>query len=284
MIYSLPNLRCDYYTRKIEENKGNLKNTWKILKHAIGKETKTVSIDKISKDGKIITDPIDIAECCNDHFASIGQRLAANVKNTESSSTHFGEKAMVNTKFDLELINAVEVYNKPKTLDKNKATGIHNIPNKMLLLCVDIVVPHLAGIFNYFLVSKNFLDDFKIGKVSPLFKNGEREDLNNYRPISVLPSIARVFEKIIYEQLLDFFISNKLLNTKQWAFRNLHSIVLALLNSSNNWYINIDKGDTNGVIFLDIKKAFDTIDHSILLKKFHTMASVKTLFYSSSHI
>ena len=82
MIYSLPNLRRDYYTRKIEENKGNLKNTWKILKHATGKETKNVSIDKILKDGKIITDPTDIAECCNYHFAFIGQRLAASIKNT----------------------------------------------------------------------------------------------------------------------------------------------------------------------------------------------------------
>ena len=77
VICSLRNLRRGYYTREIEENKGNLKNTWKILKHAIGKETKNVSIDKISKDGKIITDPIDIAACYNDHFAFIGQRLAA---------------------------------------------------------------------------------------------------------------------------------------------------------------------------------------------------------------
>ena len=60
-------------------------------------------------------------------------------------------------------------------MDKNKATGIHNIPNKMLLLCADIVAPNLTDIFNYFLVSKIFLDDFKIGKVSPLFKNGERD-------------------------------------------------------------------------------------------------------------
>ena len=92
-----------------------------------------------------------------------------------SSSTHFGEKATVRTKFDFKLINAIEVYNKLKTLDKNKAAGIHNIPNKMLLLCADIVAPHLADIFDYSLVSKNFLDDFKIGKVSSLFKNGERE-------------------------------------------------------------------------------------------------------------
>ena len=111
-IYSLQNLRRDYYTRKIEENKGSLKNTWKILKHAIGKEIKNISIDKISKDSRIITHPIDIAEFCNDHFASIGQRLAVNIKNTESSSTHFVEKATVNTKFDLKPINAKEIYNK----------------------------------------------------------------------------------------------------------------------------------------------------------------------------
>ena len=155
----------------------------------------------------------------------------------------------------------------------------------MLLLFADIVAPHLADIFNYSVVSKTFLDDFKIGKVSPLFKNGEREDLNNYRPISVLPSIARVFEKIIYKQLLDFFNSNKLLSTKQWGFRNLHSTVLALLNSSNNWYINIDKGDTNGVIFLDIKKAFDTIDHRILLKKLsHYGVSEDSLLFIKSYL
>ena len=98
----------------------------------------------------------------------------------------------------------------------------------MLLLCADIVAPHLADIFSYSLVSKKFLDDSKIGKVSPLFKNGESEDPNNYRPISVLPSIARVSEKIICKQLLDFFSSNKLLSTKQWRFRNLHSTVLTL--------------------------------------------------------
>ena len=160
----------------------------------------------------------------------------------------------------------------------------------MLLLCADIVAPHLADTFNYSLVSKNVLDDFKIGKISPLFKNGERErdDLNNYRPISVLPSIARIFEKIIYKQLLDFFNSNKLLSTKQWGLINLHSTVLAFLNSSNNWYINIDKGRGGtqiGVIFLDIKKAFDTIDHSILLEKLsYYGASEDSLSFIKSYL
>ena len=78
--------------------------------------------------------------------------LASNTKHTESSSTEFVEEVTVNTKFDFKLINAIEVYNKVKTLDKNKATGIDNIPNKMLLLCADIVPPHLVDIFNYSLV------------------------------------------------------------------------------------------------------------------------------------
>ena len=86
--------------------------------------------------------------------------------------------------------------------------------------------------------------------------------------------LQEYLKRLFIKQFLDFFNSNKLLSTKQWQFRNLNSTVLALLNSFNNWYINIDKGDTNGVSFLDIKKVFDTTDHSI---------SEDSLF-SSSHI
>ena len=79
--------------------------------------------------------------------------------------------------------------------------------------------------------------------------------------------------------------SHKLLSTKQWGFRNQHSTVLALLKSSNNWHINIDKGERNGVIFLDIKKAFDTIDHSISLKKLsHYELSEDSLLLIKSYL
>ena len=84
------------------------------------------------------------------------------------------KKVMVNTKFDFKLINAIEVYNKLKTLDKNKATGIHNIPNKMLLLCADTVAPHLVDIFNYSLVSKIFWMILKLARYL-LFLKMERE-------------------------------------------------------------------------------------------------------------
>ena len=87
--------------------------------------------------------------------------------------------------------------------------------------------------------------------------------------------LQEYLKRLFIKQLLDFFDSNKLLSTKQWRFTNLNSTVLALLNSFNNWYINIDKGDTNGVSFLDIKKVFGTIDHSI---------SEDSLFFIKSYL
>ena len=107
----------------------------------------------------------------------------------------------------------------------------------------------------------------KIGKVIPIFKSGEKEDLNNCRPISVLPTIARGFESLLYNQLHKLFIENQLLGDQQHGFRSLHSTPLVLGKCSNQWLMNIDNGKINSVIFLDIRKASDTVNHEILLQK-----------------
>ena len=92
-------------------------------------------------------------------------------------------------------------------------------------------------------------------------------DLNNYRPISVISTVAKIFKKIIYDQLYQYLNENGLLNSGQSSFRSLHSTLTALLETNDNWCVNIDRGLLNGVIFIDLKKAFDTIDHEIILKK-----------------
>ena len=148
-----------------------------------------------------------------------------------------------------------------------KATRLDKIPNRLLKIAANVVAPSLTGIFNQSLVTGIFPSDWKMAKVSPIFKNGSKSDLNNYRPISVIPTVAKIFEKIIYDQLYQYLNENGLLNSGQSGFRSLHSTLTALLETNDNWCVNIDRGLLNGVIFIDLKKAFDTIDHGINLKK-----------------
>ena len=105
--------------------------------------------------------------------------------------------------------------------------------------------------------------------VNPLtmFKQGNRSDLNNYRPISVIPVVAKVFERIIYDQLYNHLTIHKLISRQQSGFRPLHSTITALLEATDSWAYNIDQGNVNAVVFLDLKKAFDTVDHDILLSE-----------------
>ena len=152
-------------------------------------------------------------------------------------------------------------------LANGKATGLHDIPNRALKNCAEKITPSLSYLLNLSVRTRVFPDDFKIAKVAPVFKNGDKGDPGNYRPISVLPTIAKIFEKLIYNQLYSYFLNNRLLGNEQYGFRSLHSTVLALGKTSNNWLMNIDDGKMNSVVFLDIKKAFDTVDHQIMLDK-----------------
>ena len=125
----------------------------------------------------------------------------------------------------------------------------------------------LCNIFNFSLATGVFPDSWKIARVAPFLKSGEQDDSSNYRPISVLPFLARLFEKLVYNQIYDFLIKNDLLFSNQSAFRLLHSVVSCLIASTNDWYVNMDSGKYTANVFIDLKKAFDTVDHDILLNK-----------------
>ena len=92
-----------------------------------------------------------------------------------------------------------------KKLLNSKATGIHEIPNKVLKACGDILSPHLSQIFNISLTTKCYTDNLKCAKVAPVYKGGNKDNLDNCRPISVLPTVAWIFEKLIYEQMIKYF-------------------------------------------------------------------------------
>ena len=109
-----------------------------------------------------------------------------------------------------------------------KAMGQNMIPNQILQSSKNIISQSLADIFNASLKSSIFPGDLKIAKVAPIFKEDDRDDMTNYHPISVLCTVARVFERLLYNQLHDYLIDNKILYNNQWGFRSLHSTSLAL--------------------------------------------------------
>ena len=134
-------------------------------------------------------------------------------------------------------------------------------------MACNIIAPSLTKIFIRSINTGIFPTEWKLARVTPIFKKGKRDDPNNYRPISVIPTVAKIFEKIAYDQLCDYLNDNNLLTHCQSGFRSLHSTLTTLIEATNSWSVNIDNGLVNGVIFIDLKKVFDTIDHTILIRK-----------------
>ena len=126
--------------------------------------------------------------------------------------------------------------------------------------------------------------DWKADKVTPLLEKGIKSDPNIYRPISVIPVVSKVFEKIVYNQLNLYLDSNKLLLGCQSGFRSLHSTLTALLEATDAWSINIDNGLLNGVVIIDLTKAFDTIDHIILRKMSYLNVDQAPIKWFSSYL
>ena len=142
-----------------------------------------------------------------------------------------------------------------------------SIASCFLKIALPVISESLCDIFNLSIATGCFPDSWKIARVAPIFKSGQPDDRSNYRPISVLPVLARVFEKFIHNQLYDYLDRNKHLFSNQSGFRALHSVVTCLLNNTDDWYVNMDDGRYTASIFIDLKKAFDTVDHDILLAK-----------------
>ena len=114
-----------------------------------------------------------------------------------------------------------------------------------------------------------FPNSLKIAKISPIYKKEDPHLTDNYRPISLLPVISKVFEKAAFKQLYDYFNENKLLYKSQYGFRKKHSTELAGLEFNDKIINYLDEGKLPLAIFLDLSKAFDTIDHDILIHKLH---------------
>ena len=224
--------------------------------------------------------PLDIAETINDHFTNVAQVLAQDIPVVDVNPESYLKPT--DHSFSLQIPTVNIVSNVLSKIDEKKATGLDMIPSKLLKMAANIVAPSLTSIFSKSILTGIYPNDWKTAKVTPLFIKGIKSDPNNYRPISVIPIISKVFERIIYNQLFHYLDDNKLLLGCQSGFRSLHSTLTALLEATNAWSVNIDNGLLNGVVFIDLTKAFDTIDHEIILRKMYIF--LYTIKWFSSYL
>ena len=202
----------------------------------------------------------------NIHFTNARPKLASEIPTVDCDVNPADSQQRVNSSFELKEVTISDVFKKLQEVNVAKATGHDNIPNKISKLVAPVISISLADLFNLSIITNTFPHDWKVAKVFPLYKSGELNDPNNFRPIYALLTIARVFERLVCEQMYAYFAENNLIQPRQYGFRSLHSTVTALLDMTNHWCLNIDKGMVSGVIFLDLKKAFNTADHAILFK------------------
>ena len=262
----LRNAKKDYYSSKIADQKFNPKKAWKSINSLLGRQNKPTVINELRVGENNFTNHEDIAEGFNEYFSNIGPNLASNI---DSSNYNF-ETHVKNAKSEFAAFQHVTVSHVSHLLhglSSNKATGIDKISCKIIKLATPVISDSLTLIFNQAITLSSFPDEWKIARVIPLYKNGQRNIPGNYRPISVLPAISKIMERILYDQLHSYLTTFELLSDSQFGFRKSHSTASALLDCINEWYVNLDRKMFNLVVLIDLKKAFDTVDHQILLRK-----------------
>ena len=260
------NLKREFFTNKIASYDGDLKNTWKTINQVLNKKSVTTHIASLEVEGKTVPEDTAIAESMNNFFCEIGKTLSDKIP--QSSNPLLDNDYEVNPKsvtFHFEHINAPQLERVLGKFDTSKGSGPDGLANFFMKIGLPVIAESLCNIFNLSLATGVFPDSWKISSVAPVFKSGEQDDSSNYRPISVLPFLARLFVKLVYNQIYDFLIKADLLFSNKSAFRLLHSVVTCMLASNKDWYVNMDSGKYTANVFRDLKKAFDTVDHDILL-------------------
>ena len=166
-------------------------------------------------------------------------------------------------------ISTQEVHDIIQAIPTGKATGTDGLSIKLLKIAAPAIIESLTKLINICIARGVFPTVWKEAKVTPLHKNGVKCDKNNYRPISVLPVISKVLERHLHNAIHTFLKNNNLLYRFQSGFRRQHSTETALINIYDRLVNNLDKNFITGMVFADFKKAFDLVDHQVLIDKLH---------------
>ena len=254
----------NYYKTKITSNSSDPRKMWDTINTLLGKNKPKLPLS-FNVNGNSITDPYNVATSFNDYFSNIGNTLARNIQDTQ-----YSYKSYLPQSFPFSF------FLKPVTLDeiisiihnmKISSPGHDDISMNIIKECCDTIAPFLVFIINKSFREGIFPDHLQLARIIPIFKKGNNSLMQNYRPISILPSFSKIFEKAMVTRLMDYLSTHSILTDAQYGFRPKFSPDLAIHDLCQNMYNALDGKMFQITVFCDFTKAFDTISHDILLKK-----------------
>ena len=255
----------EHYHELFERYKKDSKRTWSIIREVIkGKSVHSVP-EEFEIDGSTVTDKNVIAEAFNDFFINIGPNVNATIPTSVIDPSSYIREGTLHS-FFLTPATRVELENVIRDL-KNKCPGWDGIQADPIKAAVSLLVMPLLHVVNLSFSEGVFPAELKVAQVVPLFKKGSPKQIGNYRPISLLPLFSKVFEKLVHKRLLQFAVTNNLLSPHQFGFQPGKNTTQALVSVVDKISRSFEGRELVIGVLLDFQKAFDTVQHSILLRK-----------------
>ena len=257
-----------HYQKFFNENSTNLRKTWVGIKELIHIKNKNSSqINTINVEGDACSDPQKMSEQFNTYFSSVATNIQKKIYNAGKGFSKYllnpnPSSFFINPTDDKEIIKIILGFN------PRKSSGPNSMAMEILLLLANDIADPLKQIINLSLQTGIYIDKLKLSRVIPIYKEkGGKLECSNYRPISLLSNLNKIFEKIMHTRLYGFLESHNCIHKKQFGFRTKHSTNHALIELTESVRSALDSGMISCAVFIDLQKAFDTVDHEILLKK-----------------
>ena len=256
-----------HYNTLIAESQHNSKKVWQIINDIVNLRQKQnhTNFEYVTDDQNVTyTDAHDISNAFNNYFADIASKLASSYK---TANNNILLPSSVPYSLFLKPITEQEISIQRGALNQNKSTPINGIPIKFIKLTAGVITPILTSLYNKCLLEGIFPNILKTAHITPVYKKGSKNSCSNYRPISLLSSFSKIFEKCIHTRLYSYLIDHQLITNSQYGFRTGLSTSHAISDLHNEILSGLDEKLNVCCIFLDLAKAFDTVDHKILLQK-----------------
>ena len=258
-----------YYTNKLKENMENTKKMWKIINEILKKQKhKGAIITHININGVKTYDTRKIANEFGKHYSTIGSNLASSIGKGINRISHYLDQIPTNHhNMMMTFTTQEEIKQLINNLPNKTSCGHDQISNELLKTLANSISYPLSNIFNQSISEGIYPDQMKLAEIIPLYKGKDTDKVINYRPISLLVTISKVIEKLIYKRMIKFIDKYNLLYDSQYGFRTKRSCEHAILELIGNILESKNLKQHACALFLDLSKAFNTLNHDILLEK-----------------